>query len=189
MTTTDPIFVTGYGSDAFGLTDIGNLAPPDFVDIDGDGDLDAYIRATDGTVHFFRNTGTATIPVFTAEGFIDAFGLPKVIYGETPVFADIDGDGDLDAFIGNQDGTTSFYRNTGAATAPAFTAEGGLAPFGLPDTGFSANPTFADIDGDGDLDGFISASGGSLTFFRNTGSATNPVFTMEGAASAYHLYA
>ena len=33
------------------------IAAPSFADLDGDGDLDAVVGATDGTLHYFKNTG------------------------------------------------------------------------------------------------------------------------------------
>src|SRR5689334_21889080 len=119
-------------------------------------------------------------PVFGAP-VTDTFGLTNVGNCANPTFADIDGDGDLDAFIGRIDGTTQFFRNTGTATAPGFLSEPGN--FGLPDVGRSANPTLADIDGDGDFDAFVGANDndifndaydGVTRFFRNTGSTAAP---------------
>jgi hypothetical protein len=37
-------------------------------------------------------------------------------------FVDIDNDSDMDAFTGNYDGNTLFYRNTGTASSPFFEA-------------------------------------------------------------------
>src|SRR6187399_1660527 len=111
----DPVFGAPV-TDPFGLTDIGNGANPALADIDGDGDLDAFIGRSDGTTQFFRNSGSVTAPTFVAE--TSNFGLTDVGYSASPVFADIDDDGDLDAFVGGWDGITRFFRNSGSATAP-----------------------------------------------------------------------
>jgi hypothetical protein len=62
--------------------------------------------------------------------------FPNVGYQSAPTFADLDGDGDLDAFIGERYGDTFFFENTGTSTAPAFAApatraarEAGGSPF------------------------------------------------------------
>src|SRR5688572_21102937 len=141
----DPIFGAPV-SDPFGLTDIGSFASPAFADIDGDGDLDAFVGAKDGDTRFFRNSGSAAAPAFVSEA--SNFGLTDVGSYATPVFADIDGDGDLDAFVGEGDGNTLFFRNSGSAAAPAFVSE--ASNFGLTNEDHLASPTFADIDGDGD---------------------------------------
>ena len=161
----------------FGLTDVGDSAVPIFADIDGDGDLDAFVGNNSGNTLFYRNSGTATAPAFTLEA-TNPFGLTNVVYVAVPTLADIDGDGDLDAFVGNGYGNTVFYRNTGTSAAPSFTVEA-TNPFGLTDVGNSAKPTFADIDADGDLDAFVGNFEGNTLFYRNTGSATVPTFTLE----------
>ena len=106
---------------------------PAFADIDGDGDLDLFLGNYDGDTHFFRNTGTASTPAFAQEGGENPFGITNVAGSAVPAFADIDGDGDLDLFIGNYDGYTQFFRNTTVLgnTIPAFTQEGGSNPFGI----------------------------------------------------------
>lgn len=145
-----------------------------FGDLDGDGDLDALVRVDvpgPGTLEdtgFLRNTGTASAPAF-APPVAKAFGLVSVD-GPRHALADIDGDGDLDAFIGDYTGNTRFQRNTGTPTAPAF-APSVTNPFGLSDVGNYASPALLDIDGDGDLDAFVSQR-----FFQNTGSPTVPAF-------------
>ena len=161
----------------FGLTNVGSYAAPTLADIDGDGDLDAFVGNLDGNTLFYRNSGTATAPAFTLEA-TNPFGLTNVVYVAVPTLADIDGDGDLDAFVGNGYGNTVFYRNTGTSAAPSFTVEA-TNPFGLTDVGNSATPTFADIDADGDLDAFVGNYEGNTLFYRNTGSATVPTFTLE----------
>lgn len=49
---------------------------------------------------------------------INPFGLSKVGYAAKPTFVDIDGDIDLDAFIGDSYGNTLFFRNTGTTSNP-----------------------------------------------------------------------
>ncbi|MBX9256370.1 VCBS repeat-containing protein, partial [Desmonostoc muscorum CCALA 125] len=105
----DPNFIAPI-TNPFGLTDVGTYAAPTFADIDNDGDLDAFVGNGDGNTNFYRNTGTATAPSFTLEA-TNPFGLTNVVNYAVPTLADIDDDGDLDAFVGNVDGNTNFYRN------------------------------------------------------------------------------
>jgi hypothetical protein len=73
-----------------------------------------------------------------------------------PSFADLDGDGDLDAFIGAEDGLIYYYQNAGTVITPNLTlVTGGGNPFDGVDVGDDSKPSFADLDGDGDLDAFI----------------------------------
>jgi VCBS repeat-containing protein len=152
----------------FGLRDVGNFNNPTFADIDGDGDFDAFIGESNGNTFFFQNTGTRTAPSFAAP-VTNPFGLsdlsPRSDYA-SPTFADVDGDGDLDAFVGALNGNTFFFQNTGTRTAPSFAAPV-TNPFGLSDVGVFSNPTLADIDNDGDLDAFVGELFGDTRFFEN----------------------
>jgi hypothetical protein len=147
---------------------------PDFVDIDADGDLDAFVGENSGRTIFFENTGSATAQAFGA-AVPDPFGLTAVAGYASPTLADLDGDGDFDALVGDVSGNMSFFENTGTAGAPAF-AGPAVNPFGLAVVAYAAAPAFADIDGDGDLDVFVGDDDGNKVFFRNTGSASTPAF-------------
>ncbi len=162
-------------ADPFGLTDVGLFNKPAFADLDGDGDLDAFIGEMEGTTQYFENTGAATNPAF-ATAVTNPFGLTDVDQRSVPTFADLDGDGDLDAFIGNNYGLTQYFENTGSVTAPAF-ASVVTNPFGITDVGYFSTPTFADFDGDGDLDAFIGENYGTILFFDNTGGPSAPSFS------------
>ena len=164
----------------FGLDYDGYRASPTFVDIDDDGDQDAFVGEANGNTLFFRNTGTANNPVFAAAS-TNPFGLIDVGYNANPAFVDIDGDGDQDAFVGKEDGSTLFFRNTGTVNNPVFSAAG-TNPFGLIDIGLESSPSFADIDNDGDQDAFVGERGGNIIFFVNNGllltsTAGNDVLT------------
>ena len=60
----NPIF-TLTSANPFGLSDVRTAASPTFVDIDGDGDLDALSGNGDGDILFFRNS-----PFFSICSFI-----------------------------------------------------------------------------------------------------------------------
>jgi len=182
------------GANPFNGVDVGDDSTPAFVDIDGDGDMDAFIGEIDGVINYYRNTGTALAPAFTEQtGGSNPFDGVDVGYSSAPTFvdidgdgdmapafADIDGDGDMDAFIGEEDGYINYYRNTGTALAPAFTEQtGGSNPFDGVDVGVYSTPTFVDIDGDGDMDAFIGELDGIINYYRNTGTALAPAFTEQ----------
>ena len=80
----------------FNGIDVGNYSAPTLADIDGDGDLDAIVGAGDGTLKYYKNTGSSTAPVYTAQtGTANPFNGIDIGSYNTPTFADIDGDGSL----------------------------------------------------------------------------------------------
>jgi hypothetical protein len=177
----DGVAPTVMVTNPFELPTVGSFASPDFVDIDADGDLDAFIGDGFGSTIFFLNTGSSTAAAFAGSSI--GFLLPDVGFSASPVFADIDADGDLDAFIGNRGGSTLFFRNSGSPSSAAFS--GSSVGFDLPDVGSFASPTFADIDGDSDLDAFIGNSSGETLFFLNTGTAS--IASYAGSSNAFNL--
>ena len=174
----------------FNGVSVGSFSAPTFVDVDNDGDKDAFIGESGGTIKYYKNTGTAAAPVFTAQtGAANPFNGVDVGDRSTPTFVDIDNDGDKDAFIGESGGTIKYYKNTGTAAAPVFTAQTGAAnPFNGVDVGSYSTPTFVDIDNDGDKDAFVGEeSFGLIKYYKNTGTVTAPVFTEQtGAANPFN---
>jgi len=173
---------------------VGSHSAPGFGDIDGDGDLDAFVGGTgrygnDDMVFFFENTGTVNSPAFTK---INGKNSPTwgfdVGYVSTPVLADIDGDGDLDAFFGERYGKIYFSENTGTATNPNFqpiSRDDSNNPLNGVGVGYhSSVPAFADIDGDGDLDAFIGGYD-DILFYKNLGTATAPDFVAREAENPF----
>jgi len=102
--------VTGSGN-PFNGVDVGLRSAPSFADLDGDGDLDAFIGESDGVINYYRNDGTVINPAFTlVTGSGNPFNGVDVGLRSTPSFADLDGDGDLDAFIGEVDVIVAVHR-------------------------------------------------------------------------------
>ncbi|MBP0016119.1 MAG: trypsin-like serine protease [Cyanobacteria bacterium SBLK] len=157
---------------AFAVAEFSN---PVLVDIDGDGDLDAFVGDRSGNLNFSRNTGTRTKPVFdTLQA--NPFNLTGVVSDSAPAFVDIDGDGDFDAFVGDRNGDVLFFENQGTPANPNF-ATSRSNPFNWSNNGTYATPTFADINGDGDLDAFVGTASGDIYFLENTGNRNSPNFT------------
>jgi hypothetical protein len=90
--------------------------------------------------------------------------------------ADWGGDGDYDLLVGDFGGTVYLILNEGTPTSWAFGKEKRI-PAGdwwTTQVNGKAAPFAADWDGDGDLDLLVGADDGSVSLFRNVGSATSP---------------
>ena len=173
-----------------------STSPSSFGDLDGDGDLDLVIAQFfslsdhQGTYAFreflyYENTGSATAPGFIlrtgAANPLDGFDVTN---STTPALVDLDGDGDIDLVVGRLYGTFLYYENTGSPTGAAFVQRTGTSnPLNGLFTGYNSNPTFGDLDGDGDLDLVSSSRSGALRYFENTGSATTPAFVARTGAA------
>ena len=91
---------------------------------------------------------------------------------------------------GTLGGTLRYFENTGSAIAPAFTERTGAAnPFNGVDVGNRSAPSFADLDGDGDLDAVIGEQDGTLNYFRNTGAGFTLVVDVAAQNDAADLSA
>ncbi len=167
---------------------LGYRSSPELVDLDGDGDLDTVVGNSPGTLLYFENTGSSTSPSFIeASGAANPFSGIDVASNGTPELVDLDGDGDLDAVVGESSGSLLYFENTGASNSPAFVETTGAAnPLFDIDVGHNSSPELVDLDGDGDLDAVIGGGYGSLLFFDNTGSSNSPDFVeATGAANPF----
>lgn len=139
-------------------------------------------RALGAMAVFFGLAGSQNLSAQTfAAPVQNPFGLTGVVTYAIPAFADLDGDGDLDALVGEEYGQMLYFQNTGTATAPQFAAPV-TNPFGINDSSyFYLMPTLVDIDDDGDLDLFVGDfydyyGTRGIRFMKNSGTATMPQF-------------
>lgn len=139
-----------------------------FGDVDGDGDADLVVgnkAASGGTPaqnRLYRNDGMGRFADATTQLPADTDKTGSVALG------DLDGDGDLDLLFGNM-WRDKVYRNLGPGVFLG-------APRALPPEPPGIYTTFAvlsDVDGDGDLDAFLSGNG-PPRYYANDGAA---VFT------------
>lgn len=163
----------------------GNDAKPVFVDIDGDGDLDLFIGIGEslfggpvaGTIYGFRNTGRKTFPRFVLDRALTR-GIQDVGLNAFPAFADLNGDGKVELLVGRDQNTFAYFINSGSKKNPQWVRQ--PITFGNFETkSYWKNPTFADIDNDGDYDLIYGSADGELYFYRNIGNSKKPNFKLE----------
>jgi hypothetical protein len=118
-----------------------------------------------------RNNGDGTFTDVTV-----ASGLANALTGtQAAVWTDIDNDGLLDLFVGNENGAAQLFRNKGDGT---FTD---IAPTaGVDRKGFNKGVAAADYDNDGWPDLYVSNLGGTNFLYRNNHDST---FTELGAGA------
>ena len=170
--------------------EVDKYSTPTFADLDNDGDLDLVVGEYEGILHYYENTGTGSQPAFT-ERTGAANPLAGLHWSSPSVhsFADLDNDGDLDLVVGEHEGTLNYYENTGSRNQPGFTERTGAdnpldgIDVGDIDVNDESAPTFADLDDDGDLDLVVGEYYGTLNYYENTGTDSQPVFTERTGAA------
>jgi hypothetical protein len=119
-------------------------------DYDGDGLPDIYVTSPSGGNRLFRNLGD-----FKFEDATESAGITdESFWGTGASFVDIDNDGDLDLFACGYTCPNKLLINDGQGH---FTDQ--AAKVGLAFDGASMMMSFADIDNDGDLDGYLATTG------------------------------
>jgi len=148
----------------------GSILQLAFSDLDGDGDLDLALGREAGDILFYENQPDSSGASFVQlSGGSNPFDGINVGQRSNIHFADVDGDGDLDAVVGNVNGDALFLRNDGTVQAPNFVqVQGGENPFESVDVGTFSNFAFGDFDNDGDFDLIAGSRTGRVTYFRNT---------------------
>lgn len=154
LTSTPPTISAGESNDA------------NWVDYDGDGDLDLFVANQLNQNNFlFQNNNGTFVQINT--GIIVNDGGES--YGS--VWGDYDNDGDLDLYVCNAVWQANFlYRNDGGGNFTKITS-GSI----VTDAFNSYGASWIDYDNDGDIDLFVTNIGGQNNcLYRNEG---NSIFT------------
>lgn len=176
------------------MLDFGSAAYPLLYDLNGDGLQDLIVGNEGyydtsyyefGMLHsdfiskltYYQNTGSVSEPFFQ---WItdDLAGLSAYQrHAFYPGIGDLNGDQQPDLLLGMEDGSLVFLPNTGYKDK--------TPSFGPPqwnykqiDVGDYSTPQVFDLDRDGLPDLILGERNGNLNYYRNTGSLTNPVFTL-----------
>ena len=168
------------------MLDYGTGAQPVFVDYNQDGLQDLVVGNKsffvpggnrNARVYLYENIGTATTPKYELKNddLFDLNVFSQNAWRFTPTFGDLDGDGDLDALIGEEFGNLFYAENTAGEGEPF---QFSTATFGYQniDVGQSSRPQIVDMNRDGLPDLVIGERNGNLNYFENTGTSTNPIF-------------
>ena len=181
-----------------GQIDIGEGSYPVLFDIDADGLTDILIGnyqkivgpgCLGGTkttaVTAYRNTGTALFPKFKYYSG-DYANLLTALTGETNLmmtFGDLDGDGDADMIVGDENGKLHQFQNTAGSGNPAVFVQ--QMPYFILDdqsvtidVGASAAPQLFDMDNDNLLDLVVGQRSGQLYYYHNEGTTSAPIFKL-----------
>jgi hypothetical protein len=155
-------------------------------DYDGDGDVDLFVVRGDGGPNLlYRNTGNLVFEDVAAQAGVAFTKSATENYRHAgPMFADLDGDGDLDLFLGGVDGGPSvIFSNNGDGRFTDVSAGSGIDTMGASDT---ISAAFGDYDLDGDLDLFLAhwgtprnfvSPGDTENLWRNDSGVSGIMFT------------
>jgi hypothetical protein len=147
---------------------------PQFVDLDGDGISDIITGSWPGELYFFKGIGKGA---FAPPVKLQRDGKDINLGSASTVFAaDWRGRGVLDLLVGNINGDIQLISNDGTNGKPVYgkpckvEADGKAinAPHG------DSQPIVADWDGDGLPDLLVACGDGSVAWYRNIGSKSEP---------------
>ncbi len=148
-----------------------NCRSVEFGELNGDGNLDAFVALSFGGEMILFGNGDGT---FVSSSNHGGFHSSDVALG------DLDSDGDLDALVSLTSVANEIWLNNGDGkfSVTAFDSDGTISGVAL-----------GDLDGDGDLDAFFSGSSGSPNhLWLNNGDATFTSSLLGGTNSSRDVF-
>src|SRR5688572_13845436 len=149
-----------------------------WADFDRDGDLDLFVGFSGTPNRLYRNAGKSGQHAF--HNVADSLGVADARATRASAWGDYDADGDPDLFVGFAPGATSvfkLYRNDGSRFSDVTQAVG-LAV----DSGAVRQPSWIDLDFDGDLDLFVAMRDRPNLMYRNDANRFTEVAQTIGLA-------
>lgn len=146
-----------------------------FVDINNDGHLDAFVCHDVQPNVYYINDGYGNL-IYNQGGLGDYYSGGN--YGS--IWVDYDNDRDIDMFIAKCGGEVARRTNQMLTNNGDGTYTENAAVIGLADPMETWSSAWGDFDNDGDMDVFVGASSGTHKLMRNNGDGT---FTDYTAAS------
>jgi hypothetical protein len=167
-----------------GMIEVGTGAHPAFFDVDQDGKKDLLIgndfyynnNSPKAKIAYYRNTSTGPVAEYTL--VTDDFASLSTynLLGVYLTFGDLDGDSDPDMLVGESDGGLIYFQNIAGPGNPCtfILSQSNYQSINVTD---NAVPQLVDVDRDGKLDLLVGRRLGTISYYRNTGSSTVPVFS------------
>ncbi len=169
---------TAFNPAAFGIT-------PTFGDLDGDGDKDLMVGASDGKLHYFENTAAMGQPASFGNLQAEYKGIDVGQFA-APVLVDIDRDGKLDLVVGEMGGTLRYYHNIGTAQVADFASSPDDNKWGFVDTqpvcctGF-AIPFIFENNANNRYDLLVGSESGKVMYYADIESQIGDTFQLTQA--------
>lgn len=160
------------------VTDLASSLASTWGDYDNDGDLDLFVANNIGFKNFlYSNNGDGSFTAITSGNIVNYDG-----YSHSASWADYDNDGYLDLFVCDFMPTrfNLLYHNNGDGTFEQI-KEGDI----VRGAAHSIGATWADADGDRDLDLFVPNAGEPNYFYRNDGGTFTAISNIMTTDSSY----
>jgi hypothetical protein len=158
-----------------------------FIDINNDGHLDAFVCHDVAPNVYYINDGSGNFTFYQSNV---TSGAPYNL-GDYPsggdygsIWIDYDNDRDMDMFMAKCGGETARRTNQMLTNNGDGTFSENAGPLGLADPMQTWSSSWGDYDNDGDMDVFVGASSGAHKLMRNNGNGSfDDVTTGAGVSS------